>query len=244
MDKLTVGFGRSIVCVALLGSLAACGGGGGDGESSAQPTASNTQPASVTSPTSTAPAPAPSPTPTTGNAAPQITGSPVTEVVVGQAYNFTPSATDADGDQLTFSIASKPAWASFNTATGKLSGTPTAGDVGSHEQITISVSDGKSAKALSQFAINVVQQANGNVTLAWQPPTENTDGTPLTNLNGYKIHYGTQSGNYTNTITLTNAGLASYVVENLAAGTYFFAITAVATNGAESDLSGEASKTI
>src|SRR5690348_4647284 len=36
-----------------------------------------------------------------------------------------------------------------------------------------------------------------SITLGWVPPTQNSDGTPITNLAGYKIHYGTTSSDYT-----------------------------------------------
>jgi hypothetical protein len=88
------------------------------------------------------------------------------------------------------------------------------------------------------------QPGTGNATLAWIPPLENTDGTPLQDLTGYRIHYGTQPGNYEFTITIHNAGITSYVVEDLAPGTYYFAVTAVSSSGVESDPSGEATKTI
>ncbi|HEY6925950.1 MAG TPA: fibronectin type III domain-containing protein, partial [Steroidobacteraceae bacterium] len=65
-----------------------------------------------------------------------------------------------------------------------------------------------------------------SVTLGWIPPTQNSDGTPITNLAGYKIHYGTMSSSYSQTIALQNAGLTRYVVDNLPSGTYYFAITA------------------
>jgi hypothetical protein len=267
MEKLVVGFARSIVCASLLASLAACGGGGEESNSNPTGAGSSSSPSAVTSPSSnpsaptspssdsstpapaepvsTPPAVTPTPAPTAQvNAAPKITGTPSTQVTAGQSYSFTPKATDTDGDHLTFSIASKPSWATFNSTTGKMTGTPTANDVGSHEEIAISVSDGQHTASLAQFAINVEAPAATNVTLAWQAPTENTDGSTLTNLQGYKIHYGTKSGTYTQTVTLSNAGLTRYVVENLAPGTYFFAITAVTSAGAESDLSGEASKSI
>jgi len=217
--------------------------------SSSQPStpASSTPPAASSGSVSTPSTPGVTPpsTPSTpANAAPQISGTPATSVTVGQAYTFTPSATDANGDPLTFSISSKPSWASFNTATGRLSGTPSASDVGSHEEIQISVSDGSHTASLAQFAINVESASATSVSLAWAAPTQNTDGSVLTNLAGYKIHYGSQSGHYTQTVTLSNASLTRYVLDNLASGTYFFAITAVTSTGAESDLSGEASKTI
>jgi hypothetical protein len=84
----------------------------------------------------------------------------------------------------------------------------------------------------------------GAVTLNWTPPTENTDGTPLTNLSGYDIHYGTSSGNYTQTITVSNPGIATYVVDNLTPGNYYFSVTAVNAQGTESPLSSEVSTTV
>ncbi len=88
---------------------------------------------------------------------------------------------------------------------------------------------------------------NGNdaATLSWQPPTENTDGSPLTDLAGYKIYYGTDVGNYPEVITIDNAGVTSYVVDNLANGTtYYFVLTAFNSNGVESSYSEVVTKSI
>jgi hypothetical protein len=97
----------------------------------------------------------------------------------GHAYSFTPSAHDPDGDALTFSIVNRPPWANFNTATGTLSGTPGAGDVGVFSGIVISVSDGEASVSLPSFSIEVVAVATGTATLSWQPPTEREDGSAL-----------------------------------------------------------------
>lgn len=86
--------------------------------------------------------------------------------------------------------------------------------------------------------------SSGAVTLNWTPPTQNTDGTPLTNLSGYDIHYGTSSGNYTQTISVSNPGIATYVVDDLSPGTYYFSVTAVNSQGTESPLSSEVSTTV
>ena len=80
--------------------------------------------------------------PPQSNVAPTITGAPPVHVLEGELYEFTPIASDADGDTLEFSIARKPAWASFDSATGRLSGTPDAEDVGNFTNIAITVTDG------------------------------------------------------------------------------------------------------
>ena len=178
------------------------------------------------------------------NNAPVISGSPTGTVVQGNAYAFTPTASDADGDPLTFSITNKPAWAAFSTSTGALSGTPTAGDVGTTAGVVITVSDGSLAASLPAFSATVQAIGLGSATLSWTAPTQNTDGSPLTNLAGFKIYWGPTAGTYPNTVTLNNPGLNTYVVENLASGTYFFAASALNSAGGESALTAAASKTI
>jgi hypothetical protein len=85
---------------------------------------------------------------------------------------------------------------------------------------------------------------SSSITLGWVPPTQNNDGSPITNLAGYKIRYGTSSSEYSRTIALQNAGLTRYVVDNLPSGTYYFAITAYNSLGVESSLSGEVSTVV
>src|SRR5437879_9690492 len=67
--------------------------------------------------------------------APTISGTPSTSVVAGQSYAFTPSTTNPGGMTLTFSIINQPAWATFSTSTGQLSGTPVAANVGDRQSI-------------------------------------------------------------------------------------------------------------
>ena len=93
----------------------------------------------------------------TSNDVPVISGTPSGSVTVGQAYNFTPTASDPNGDTLSFSISGQPQWLNFDTTTGRLNGTPVAADVGTHGAITIIVSDGSSSSSLSPFSINVVE---------------------------------------------------------------------------------------
>jgi hypothetical protein len=189
--------------------------------------------------------PATTPTvPTATNKAPTIAGSSPTAVNAGVAYSFAPVAKDDDGDTLAFSIKNKPSWATFSTATGKLSGTPSLAAVGTYSNIGISVSDGKATTALSSFSVVVNGISDGRVTLSWTPPTENTDGTPLTDLSGYKIYYGTSAAALTKSIAVSTSGVSMYVVEDLTPATWYFAITAVTASGEESNFSNVAYKKI
>lgn len=181
---------------------------------------------------------------TTQNSRPVISGDPNQAVMVNNMYDFEPVAQDADGDTLTFEIENKPDWASFSTATGRLSGQPTTGDLGTYSNIVLSVSDGQATASLQAFSVTVTDSANGSVTLSWQAPTENADGSPLTNLAGYKIFYGVTSGQYNNEVVINNAGTTTHVVDNLLPDTYYFAAKSFNTSGIESEFSGEAVKLV
>jgi len=81
-------------------------------------------------------------------------------VTAGEAYTFTPAVTDPGHDRLTFSIVNRPAWTTFSTATGQLSGAPTTANVGAFANILISMSNGSLTLSLPVFSIHV------------QPPTD------------------------------------------------------------------------
>ena len=181
---------------------------------------------------------------TSPNGAMGIVGSPATHAVADNPYSFTPTTTNANGTTLGFSIENKPQWATFNTASGTLSGTPGHADVGTYSNIVISASDGSGTSALASFSITVVQAGTGTATLAWSPPDQNTDGSALTNLSGYRIYYGTDADALTHSVDVPTTGMTSYVVGNLGIGTWYFAIKAYNTVGVESDLSNIASKSI
>jgi len=177
-------------------------------------------------------------------AAPTISGMPRTSVVSGVAYSFTPTTTDPSGAALTFNVKNAPSWVTFNSATGELSGTPAAADVGTYMNITIGVSDGTTSVSLPAFQVAVTQIASGSATLTWVAPSENTNGTPLTNLAGYQIYYGTSSTAMTQTLQVANPGIVTYVVSNLSPGTWYFSVRAYTSAKMESDGSVVVSKTI
>ncbi|HXW68039.1 MAG TPA: S-layer homology domain-containing protein, partial [Dissulfurispiraceae bacterium] len=82
----------------------------------------------------------------------------------------------------------------------------------------------------------------GQASLSWTEPTTNTNGTELTDLAGYKVYYGTVSGDYTQNVNVGN--VTNYTVSNLAAGTYYFAVAAYDTSGNQSTYSNQVSTTI
>jgi len=89
------------------------------------------------------------------NLPPVITGTPSNSVMVSTSYSFTPVGADEDGDQLSYTIANKPEWATFDETTGKLSGTPEESHIGNNLGVTIGVSDGTATVLLAPFSINV-----------------------------------------------------------------------------------------
>jgi Putative Ig domain len=177
-------------------------------------------------------------------AVPAISGSPATSVVAGQHYSFQPAASDSNNGALTFSIQNTPDWATFNNSTGQLSGTPTAAEVGTYPNIIISVSDGTSETALPAFTVAVTETASGTATLSWTAPSENTNGTALTNLAGYWINYGTSADKLSEKVQVDNPGIVTYVVSNLSAGTWYFSITAYSAANVQSEPSSVASYTV
>jgi hypothetical protein len=178
------------------------------------------------------------------SAALAISGSPANSVVVGQRYTFQPAASDSSSSSLTFSIQNAPSWTTFDSATGQLSGTPTAAEVGTYSNIIISVSDGTSQSALPAFAVAVTESANGSATLSWTAPSENTNGSALTNLAGYWIDYGTSADNLTEKVQIDNPGIVTYVVSNLSPGTWYFSISAYSAANVQSEPSAVASYTV
>jgi hypothetical protein len=213
--------GRFLAAIFACGLLAAaCGDDSGDESASTSP-----------------------PSGPSGNGAPTISGTASGQVGVGAQYSFTPSASDPDGDSLTFSITNQPSWAGFDASTGRLSGNPEAGDVGTYASVRISVSDGTASASLPAFTVSVVAIGTGSATLSWTPPTENTDGSPLEDLAGYKIYWGPSQGNYTNS-TSVGDGMSVYVVDGLTQGTWYFTATALNSAGIESTFSNAASKMI
>jgi hypothetical protein len=187
---------------------------------------------------------------TAQNQPPTISGTPATSVISGATYSFTPSASDPDGDTLTFSASNLPAWLTINSSTGALSGTPADTDVGVVNNIQISVSDGTETASLAAFSITVDAAqtlAKGSLDLNWAAPTTRADGSALSlsEINGYVVYIGTSSDNMQMLVDLNDNSATSYTINDLTVGTtYYIALSTYDVAGASSSLSNVVSKTV
>jgi hypothetical protein len=76
------------------------------------------------------------------------------------------------------------------------------------------------------------------------PPTENNDGSVLTDLAGYTVYYGTSPSSLTQSVKITNPGLTAYTLTELPSGTWYFAVTSYSSTGVESSRTSTVSSTI
>jgi hypothetical protein len=179
----------------------------------------------------------------------QISGTPATTAEIGQYYSFSPTVMAPAGSTLTYAVGNKPAWAQFSATTGTLSGTPSTGSAATDAKVVLSVSNGAQSVALPAFTITVqpapvTPAVAGTAILSWSPPTKNSDGTPLTNLAGYVVRYGTSGTALNNRISVASASATGVEIANLSPGNWNFAVSAVNTATVESPLSTIVGKTI
>ncbi|HLE01695.1 MAG TPA: fibronectin type III domain-containing protein [Bdellovibrionota bacterium] len=95
---------------------------------------------------------------------------------------------------------------------------------------------------MSLSAVSIDPSTNkGSITLGWNAPTTNTDGTAVDDLAGYRVRIGTSSGTYATTVDV--GATTTTTIPNLISGqTYYFVVSAINTSGAESNASAEVSK--
>lgn len=160
-------------------------------------------------------------------------GSPLTLTAEPEHVGINGSSTltwsTANADECTASgdwSGPKPTSGSFDT--GPLAGTAS---------YTLSCT-GPSGNALASVTVEVVDK-----TLHWQAPTQNVDGSPLTDLAGYNVYWGTASRSYQSSHTIDDPGVTEWEV-TAPPGTYYFALTAFDAEGSESGYSNEVIKTI
>lgn len=175
-----------------------------------------------------------------------LQGSPPTTVSAGTQYYFRPTLSKS-AMAVTFTIADLPTWAHFDSTTGALAGTPATKDEGTTGQIIISANTPDSSASLTPFTIKVGSagvDSTASTSLSWIAPTENTDGSPATQLAGYHIYYGPAANEMTTKVSVNGAASTSYMVDGLSSGTYYFTVAAYTNDGAESSHSAVVKITI
>jgi hypothetical protein len=179
------------------------------------------------------------------NGPPTISGPTSGSAAVGRPFSLRPSASDPDGDRLTFSIANRPAWASFDPATGVLFGTPQATNVGVYGSIRISVSDGTHSVSLPAITVTVSTQPlnappliSGPLTgdavvgrpFSLRPHASDPDGDPLTfsvtNLPSW-ASFDPASGVVFGTPQATDIGVYGSIRISVSDGTYSASLPAI-----------------
>jgi len=140
---------RSLLCSAVLLTLAACGGSGSDEKQTTTPPVTETP----------------------QNQAPQISGQSQT-LRVGETLSFSPEVSDPDNDPLTLSVTNLPSWLSFNEASASISGTPE--QAGKYANIEFTVTDGQlSAQLLIDINVEAKLVENTPPTLTSTPSDSN-----------------------------------------------------------------------
>jgi len=233
MIQLKRGFVSALLPLLPLAFCHGCGGGG-DSSSAAAPQAA---------------APPPVTAPASVNRAPTIGGDVVSEVRVGETYNWQPVAADPDGDAMRFSAVNLPPWATIDPTSGQITGTPGPTDVGVYESITITVADSAQQAATSPFSITVfegevVEAGTGVASLRWELPPSKVDGSPLDDLAGYRILYGRTSDDLDRSVLIDNPATTSFDITSLSSGVWYFAVVAVNAGGLEGPPTTLATKSI
>ena len=139
------------------------------------------------------------------NDLPVVANAPSNSGMEGVAYTYTPSVTDVDSNgAFTYEVTNKPAWMTFDPATGTLSGIPTNNDVGfsSNIMITVTDSDGGST-TIGPFSINVTSNPDSDGD-GVPNAVETTEGTDPNDPNNYKDSDGDGVPDYQETLMGTD----------------------------------------
>ncbi len=146
----------------------------------------------------------------------------------GETATLSWSTTDADG------CTSSGAWSGEQAPNGSIQ----IGPINARSTFALRC-EGDGGSALAMISIDLL----GVVDLHWMAPTENVDGTPLTDLAGYHIHIGTQSRDYNDTLSINDPLVTDKSLE-LSSGDYFISVSALDADGNESGFSNEMFTTV
>ena len=99
--------------------------------------------------------------------------------------------------------------------------------------------EGDGGEGVAVTTVSVAQA----ITITWDAPTLNDDGSPLTDLDGFRVYQGSSSRSYDAPVEISDESVRSYQV-TLAPGVHYLAVTAFDQDGTESEFSNELVLTI
>ncbi len=162
------------------------------------------------------------------NNVPVFTSTAPTSGTTDVLYTYTVTATDLDGENLTYSAPTLPAWLTFNATSHVLSGIPATANIGTHN-VVLSVTDGKDAVTQS-FTINVVANGVNDLTgkLAKVYPVPASDYVTMDfaeKLGKADLQILSLSGKLLKKIDISNLSSYQLDVSNLKPASYLYRIT-------------------
>lgn len=181
------------------------------------------------------------------NEPPSIVVAAIEEAKVGVTFNYQPTVQDSDSEELRFTAVNLPLWASIDSTSGHISGTPGPNDAGLYEFISITVADATHKVVTAPFSITVnpaLESGSGVASLHWEVPPSKVSGEPLDDLAGYRILYGRSSSDLDSSVMIPDPATTSYQFSTLTSGVWYFAVVAVSSNGLEGPPTTYATKSI
>lgn len=145
----------------------------------------------------------------------------------GESVRLTWSATNAN------SCTASGAWSGSQATSGNFD---TAG-LSADSTFTLRC-ENSTASDVQQIAVRLA-----NTSVSWQPPTTNTDGSALTDLDGFRLYWGDQSGSYDDSVDVAGS-VTQYDLSSLQTGAYYVAVTALDATGDESAFSNEVERVV
>jgi hypothetical protein len=162
-----------------------------------------------------------------------ISGTPPATATVGEEYSFVPMVENANREELQFSYVNRPSWSGSYRGSGAIIGTPTTPGV--FPNIQIQAWDGVHFAVSAPFTITV--STGTSASLSWARPTENADGTPLQDLAGYTVRYGTSPAALTQQIPVSSPDSTSLQIDHLSPGNWYFEVASVNSANTQGEFS-------
>ena len=110
----------------------------------------------------------------------------------------------------------------------------------------VACAGGDGGTGIHSGSISNPSGSNTALSLTWVAPSERADNTglSLSEIAGYRIYYGTETGNYQNQIEVNDGSAEQAQIVGVSSGAYYLVMTTIDTDGRESSYSPEVAVTI